>query len=299
MPPLFTVVIPAYNRADLLGATLRSAIDQWFTDYEIIVADDGSTDRTREVAASFGERVRVVTQPNKGPGAARNLGVRNAQGRYIAFLDSDDLWFPWTLEVFARIVRETGEPSLISGKMAFFSDEAHAAVPDAPPRWVRDADFYASCGRLVLVGSGMVVIRRDAYLEAGGFVERFINYEDLDMGMRLGASPGFVEVLDPPTVAVRQHADSVTQNVTRTLEGALHLIEQERSGKYPGGGARRGERRMILSRLIRPASFSGLAGSPADRRMAWAIYRKTLTWNLRLMRLRYLVGFPVRAILGR
>ncbi|MCE9589704.1 MAG: glycosyltransferase family 2 protein [Planctomycetes bacterium] len=300
MPPLFSVVVPSYNRAGLIGATLRSVLAQRMTDWEIIVADDGSTDGTPDIAAAMDPRVRVVRQPNKGPGAARNLGVAHATGKYVALLDSDDLWFPWTLEVFARIIREAGEPSLISGKMAVFTDERSVAdVRQAEPRWLRSDDFYASHPRIVLVGSGMVVIRRDAYLAAGGFVEGHINYEDLDFGMRLGVSPGFVEVLDPPTVAVRQHAGSVTKIVGRTLEGALYLIDQENAGKYPGGAAREHERRVILSRLVRPASFSGLTANADERRMAWEIYRRTFRWSLHLRRWRYLAGFPVRGMLGR
>lgn len=300
MPPLFSVVIPSYNRASLIGATLRSVLAQRFTDYEIIVADDGSTDGTPEVAAAVDPRVRVLTQTNQGPGAARNLAVKHATGRYIALLDSDDVWFPWTLEVYARIIREAGEPALISGLMAFFNEESDVVeVREAAPRWLSFRDYFDSSHRIVLVGSGMVVIRRDEYLSVGGFTELFINYEDLDMGMRLGASRGFVEVLDPPTVDIRLHSGSVTRNVRRTLEGALYVIRQERDGAYPGGAARRCERRVILSQLLRPASFSGLTRDTDCRAMAWSIYRQTFGWNLALLRLRYLLGFPIKAILKR
>jgi glycosyltransferase involved in cell wall biosynthesis len=98
---LFSVIIPTYNRAALLCTALDSVFAQTFTDYEVIVVDDGSTDGTAAMVASYGGRVRYFQQQNKGPGAARNLGAQHATGEYLAFLDSDDLWFPWTL--LARI----------------------------------------------------------------------------------------------------------------------------------------------------------------------------------------------------
>src|SRR4051812_6017095 len=100
---LFSVVVPTYNRLYLLSRALETVCAQTHADFEIIIVDDGSTDGTREWLASHGAPVpvRVLEQSNRGPGAARNLGIREARGDYIAFLDSDDLWFPWTLETFA------------------------------------------------------------------------------------------------------------------------------------------------------------------------------------------------------
>src|SRR5437660_10167324 len=101
---LFSVVIPTYNRVDLLAQTLDSVWCQDFTDFEVVVVDDGSNDGTREYLRGLGDRIRVVQQANGGPGAARNAGIREASGNYVALLDSDDLWFQWTLKAFARAI---------------------------------------------------------------------------------------------------------------------------------------------------------------------------------------------------
>ena len=90
-PPEFSVVIPTYNRLDYLKQALSSVWAQTFTDYEIIVVDDGSNDGTREYLHGLRSKLRILSQPNSGPGAARNIGLREAQGDYIALLDSDDL----------------------------------------------------------------------------------------------------------------------------------------------------------------------------------------------------------------
>ena len=98
--PRVSVVIPVYNRADLIRETLESVLAQTYRDLEVIVVDDGSTDETPEVLASYAHdtRVRVIQQTNQGEGAARNTGVRAARGEYVAFVDSDDVWRPDKLE---------------------------------------------------------------------------------------------------------------------------------------------------------------------------------------------------------
>src|SRR6266849_1500345 len=97
----FSIVIPTYNRAQLLAHALESVWRQRFRDYEVIVVDDGSNDETQAYLHGLNNKVRVIRQENRGPGAARNIGAHQAHGDYVAFLDSDDLWFPWTLDVFA------------------------------------------------------------------------------------------------------------------------------------------------------------------------------------------------------
>ncbi len=101
-----SVIIPTYNRAELVGAAVRSALGQTCPPYEVIVVDDGSTDGTAAVLAGFDARVVVIRQVNQGVSAARNAGIARATGDFVAFLDSDDVWEPWKLEAqgacFAR-----------------------------------------------------------------------------------------------------------------------------------------------------------------------------------------------------
>src|SRR6187402_2155965 len=120
--PLFSVIIPVFNRAELLRETLASLAAQQFTDFEIIVVDDGSSDGSADVARQSGANVHVFEQTNRGPGAARNLAIRHATREYLAFLDSDDVWFPWTLRTYAHVINETASPSFIAGKPLRFHD---------------------------------------------------------------------------------------------------------------------------------------------------------------------------------
>lgn len=105
--PLFSVIIPVHNRADRIARTLHSVWNQTFHNFEVIVVDDGSTDDLHTVlAAQTDERLRVIRQDNAGPATARNTGVAAAHGSYIAYLDSDDRWFPEHLAIAASTIRQ-------------------------------------------------------------------------------------------------------------------------------------------------------------------------------------------------
>src|SRR6266536_3253697 len=116
----FSVVIPTYNRLDFLKEAIRSVWDQTHADYEIIVVDDGSTDGTMDYLVSLGALVKTLHQEHRGPAAARNLGVSQAAGTYVAFLDSDDFWFPWTLTALHKVIQQRDQPSLISAATVEF-----------------------------------------------------------------------------------------------------------------------------------------------------------------------------------
>src|SRR5262249_22901776 len=126
--PKFSVIIPAYNRLNFLQQALNSVWTQIFTDYEVVVVDDGSADGTWDWLVAQGKRIRAIRQPNRGPGAARNRGAREAQGDYVALLDCDDLWFPWTLDVFAWAIQNHGYPTILAGKWFEFVDVAELIV---------------------------------------------------------------------------------------------------------------------------------------------------------------------------
>jgi glycosyltransferase involved in cell wall biosynthesis len=292
---LFSIVIPTFNRAALLARTLESVWAQHWTEFEVIVVDDGSTDGTAEFVRGLGGKVQLVTQSNLGPGAGRNNGARLARGEYLAFLDSDDLWFPWTLANFAELIRRHTQPAILGAKLMEFSDEVQlVTVRETPMQADVFEDFIASHRSSYFVGAGMSVLRREEFLKTGGFTNKPINAEDHDLILRMGAAPGFVQVTSPVTLAWRRHAGSATTNLSRTVAGSLYLVEQERLGAYPGGPERARERRRILTRHARPATLDCL--QHGLYRDAWKLYRALFRWHVMLGRWKYLLGFPVRAL---
>jgi hypothetical protein len=135
----------------------------------------------------------------------------------------------------------------------------------------------------------MTFVRRDVFLEAGGFSSREMNLEDHDLILRLGTSAGFVRIVDPPTLGWRRHDASTADQSVRSFAGCRHLIENEQRGVYPGGKTRSVARRKIITRHIRPWALT-LARTGAWR-PAWSLYNSTFVWNLSLNRWRFLLGF--------
>jgi glycosyltransferase involved in cell wall biosynthesis len=288
---LFSIIIPTYNRRDLLRRTLDSVRAQTFTDFETIVVDDGSTDGTMEYLARLAGKVRVIQQANAGPGAARNAGVAVAAGTYLAFLDSDDMWFPWTLATYARAI-DAGAPALITGRHIDFSEERLLnGVQERPVRTRRFDDFLGCSEHPVAAGTCILVVERATFLAAGGFTNRVLNGEDIDLVLRLGDAGAFVQVIEPITIGWRNHGTRETANLQRSVDGMNYLIDQERSGKYPGGDGRARERRRIITRQVRPISFALLRAGQA--RAAMQLYMSTLAWHRAEGRWRYLGAFPI------
>lgn len=291
---MISVVIAGYNCSATIRATLDSVLAQETPAAEILFVNDGSTDETGQIVRTF-RSVRLIEQENLGPGAARNTGVRYAQGEYIAFLDSDDLWLPWTLAVFEETIRCYGQPELIAAQLREFRNDAELANLRPDPLVV-DAfdDYFASSGNRYFVGAGMMVVRRDAFERVGGFTNERIYAEDLDLAMRLGTGRGFAQILAPVTLGYRRHAASSRRNHRLIHTGMLKLIESERRGIYPGWSARARERRELITLFARPCSLDFLREERPG--LGWHVFRLTFGWNLRQRRWKYLVGFLIRSV---
>lgn len=288
--PFFSVIIPSYNREALIGATLDTVFAQTLSDFEVIVVDDGSTDKTLDVVRSYGDRVKLLTQKNSGPGAARNLAVSVATGEYLAMLDSDDLWFPWTLDTYRQVIEQEKSPAIVVGKPLVF---IHPNVPTgdkAPLQTLRFKDYLDSGDEWRWFSVSSFVIRRESFERVGGFCSQGINGEDADLMMRLGVEPGFIQVTSPHTFAYRDHTGNVMKNLQKSVDGLVHALDQEDAGQHPGGAARQLERWRIIARTARSLSIT--VARLGMRQQAWMIYRRTLRWQMKLGKWRYVAAFP-------
>jgi len=290
--PFFSVVIPSYNRGPFIADTIDSVLVQRETDREIIVVDDGSTDSTLDVLAGYGDRIRVFRQQNAGPGAARTLGMRHARGTYVAFLDSDDLWPPWTLATQRAMIDRHGSPAVVASRQRDIRTTAEmTALVEEPVVARRYDDFFAS-PRGWWLPSGLVVHRETA-LGVGGFTDRIRICEDADFWLRLGTARGFVAIEQPLCIGYRVHDGNISASWPGRIHGVRTLMATERAGGYPGGSARRWERRDYICRHARPITLGAARGG--ELAGSWRLYRETVGWHLRLGRWRYLAGFPLVA----
>jgi glycosyltransferase involved in cell wall biosynthesis len=295
---LFSVIIPSFNRLSYLPRTLESVTAQTFRDFEVIVVDDGSTDGTLDYLNSLGSKARIVCQDNLGAGAARNAGAEIARGDYLAFLDSDDVWLPWTLATFAQLIQEAPPAALLSAAVYEFLDDSELGqLRFLSPEFKYFPDYFAASHTGFYIGSGMAVVRRSAFAKAGGFSLVKINAEDHDLALRMGQEPGFIQILQPVTLGWRRHAGGATKHTKQSIEGARYLIARERCGVYPGGRQRSKERREIISRHVRPVALECLKQGRLPE--AWQLYYSSFAWQLALRRWKFLFGFPVKAALQR
>ncbi len=294
---MFSVIIPTYNRADLLPATLESVLRDTEQEIEVIVSDDGSTDDTLNALRPYRDRVVIVEGQNTGPGPCRNRAIEIAHGDYVAFLDSDDLWFPWTLDTYRRAIEENGYPSWLAGSARIFSNSTQLTNVEALPldgaRYASFLAYAVSVRSRWCLGVSGVVIARDALTRSGLFPNRRGNAEDTDLWLRLGVAEGFVRIHDPPCFAERKHGCNVSDDLDRVLEGVHDLIEAETLGRYPGGSKYQRGRLEVLTLPVRNACVACLKRGRI--RQAWALYFRCRHWHFAMRRFRFLLLFPVLA----
>ena len=187
MKPKVSVIIPAFNTEKFLAETIRSVLDQTYGDYEVIVVDDGSSDGTLDVARSFEPRIKVLAQPNGGPASARNLAIKNSQGDYIAFLDSDDLWMTDKLEEQVAFLESNPAVGLVYSEALMFTGNNGADENQREDRLYLTILHFRSLLFGDYIPNSTVVIRRACVDKVGLLNEsrELIGVEDYEYWMRV------------------------------------------------------------------------------------------------------------------
>lgn len=227
MIPSVSVVIPTYNYGRFIAETIESVLAQTLPPAEIIVVDDGSTDETEEIVRGFGDKVRYIRQENQGVCEARNNGVANSSGEYIAFLDADDIWEPEKLEKQIAKFTDDDEIGLVHCGMREFDDGTGETIRlhlEGREGWVAD-DILLWKGPVIVGPGGTIVVTRMAFNYADGFDPKLKVGEDLDFCYRVAKKykVGFVaEVL----VEYRSHGANAHSNVREMELGMSRFYEK-------------------------------------------------------------------------
>jgi glycosyltransferase involved in cell wall biosynthesis len=221
-----SVVIPAYNSIAYLPETVESVLKQTFTDFEVLIIDDGSSDQTVEWASQITDpRVKLMKQKNQGSSGARNTGIAHAQGEYVALLDADDIWEPTKLE--KQVLRLEGNPAVgLVDTWAVLANEQGKPTgkvfgsPTEDDVWQRLVEFKTVC----CCGSTSL-IRRCCFETVGVFNQNLHFLEDLDMFIRIAAHYSFA-VVKEPLIRYRQHPNNKSNNSQEVLEAFRTIIEK-------------------------------------------------------------------------
>ncbi|SRR6266550_51023 len=226
--PAVSVVIPAHNAAPWLGDTLRSVLAQTYRDFEVIVVNDGSTDQTGKVIASFRRNVRCVEQSNHGLPAARNTGIRNASGDWIALLDADDLWLPEKLARQMSLVNEHGLKWVYCDAYMFDDATGITTSTFSAGRRLPDGDVLRPLFLRNFIGTPTTVIRRDVFDDVGMLDETLVPCgEDWDLWLRIAARyPVGVVRLPLARYRVRRGSMSGVLNYEVGFQRFLTVIER-------------------------------------------------------------------------
>jgi glycosyltransferase involved in cell wall biosynthesis len=250
-----SVVIPAFNASKYIAETIHSVLQQTLPADEVLVIDDGSTDNTAAIAASFGPPVRVIRTPNSKLPAARNRGVKEAKGEWIAFVDADDLWAENKLERQMQELSRHPEADLCYTGRILFESSGRTVPRDVikvPPataiaqEMLNTNKFPPSC----------VVIRRSTFLDVGGHDTSFPYVEDWDLWLRLiKAGIKFVDCPEP-LLRYRIHPDNMTHNAMPLLEGADRVYRTHIMPQFSG-----------FTRWFRYSAFRGRVESQAAQVM--------------------------------
>ena len=222
---MFSVVIPLYNKAPHIEATLRSVLSQHLVPDEIIVVDDGSTDGGDLLVSSFSEQgVRMIRQRNSGASAARNAGVAAASAAYVAFLDADDLWQPTHLASLRQAIIKVPQAGLFSTlhqiRVAARTFEPRSAFPMGFVGKVDDF-FAAMAVSLSLVCSSTACVKRLSLLEIGGFPVGMHRGEDLIVWMKMAKAFGMAHSATVTAIYNRDAVNRSTDGCAAVAPGSL------------------------------------------------------------------------------
>ena len=287
-----SVVIPAYNHSAFLAGTLQSVFEQHLRPVEVIVVDDGSTDRTGDVLRMYEARIRVLSQPNRGVAAARNAGAAAASGAVLAFLDADDVWFPTKLE--RQMARVALEPELGLVHCGVQEIDGGGRVLrtrlDGLEGWISREMLLFRRG-VILGGGSAAIVPRAVFEHVGGFDEGLSTSADWDVHYRIACRyrVGFVpEAL----VGYRVHGGNMHRHV--------QVMARDMLKAYANAFSERDPELQRVRRLAYGRLHSMLAGS-FFRAGEYSHFLRHALASVALQpeRVGYFAGYPVRALRRR
>ena len=235
--PRVSVIIPTYNRADLIGETVESVLSQTFDDFEIIIVDDGSTDSTREVVRGFDGPIKYIYQENQGVSCARNRGFEASRGDYICFLDSDDVWSPRMLEREVSLLDSNSDLGFVYSDYQFVNRDGEMlpkpAVFRAHP--LRRGRIFRFLVYFDFIIFSTVLARRDCINKVGLFDPSFEAAQDLDWLLRM-TSVYETDYVSEQLCLYRKHDGNTPSTLTEACTARLiaKYLSDERTKRSLG-----------------------------------------------------------------
>ncbi len=227
--PAVSIIIPTYNRSQLIARAVKSVLNQTFQNFELIIVNDASTDNTEEIINSFNDkRIKYVRhEKNKGEAAARNTGIKTAVSEYIAYQDSDDEWLPGKLAKQMELLDKA--PPQVGVIYTGFWKTWKNNRTYIPFSWVRkkDGDIHKELLKGNFIGSPVVIVKKECFDEMGLFDERLRNLVDWEMWLRISKRYHF-RCVDEPLVIAHYDSDNVSDRPGSLIEAMELVLEKNR-----------------------------------------------------------------------
>lgn len=229
METMVSIIVPTYNRENVIGRALRSILRQTYSSYEVVVVDDASTDGTESVVADLQDpRIRYIAlQENQGAAHARNVGIREAKYDYIAFLDSDDEWLPDKLELqMKKMLKSSEQFAMVYCRMRGLSRDGSGTFVCPQQDYVKEileGDLFKPLLFQNVIGTPAMVARRECLEQVGGFKETLHCLEDWELILRI-AKRWKIGFVDKILVQIHRSQGSVSTNTTWYLIARCYMV---------------------------------------------------------------------------
>ena len=181
--PSVSVIIPTFNRASWIAGAIDSVLEQTFKNFELLVIDDGSADNTTEIVASYEDQLKYFYQPNKGPSAARNSGIKKAEADLVTFLDSDDRWHKEKLETQVDLMAQNPNVKICYTDEIWIRNNKRVNPKKIHQKY--SGWIYQQCLPLCIISPSSVMIHREVFEKVGLFDENLLVCEDYDLWLRI------------------------------------------------------------------------------------------------------------------
>ncbi|MFC1666594.1 glycosyltransferase family 2 protein [Candidatus Omnitrophota bacterium] len=213
---MISVVIPTFNRAPFLKKAIESVLSQSYQDFELIIVDDGSQDKTHELIARYASRIVYIKQRNKGPSAARNLGLQKSKGEFIAFLDSDDWWKKEKLAT--QICKMQQNPYFLVSHTEEIWHRKGVLLNQKKKHKKFPGHIFDKCLPMCVVSMSTAMIRRRLFDDVGFFDETLACCEDYDFWLRASIKHQFLLIDEPLTLKEGGRPDQVSYIHARRMD---------------------------------------------------------------------------------
>ena len=230
--PKVSVIIPAYNAEKYIAETLDSVLNQTYSDYEVIIVDDGSKDKTvsiiKQYQAKYPEKVGLIQKENGGPASARNMGIRTAIGEYIAFIDADDLWLPEKLEKQIKCFEaQPSEVGMVYTDAKKFDGDGIWTLPEKYRHNYIEGWIYKDLLKANFIPNQSVIVRKRCFEKTGLFDEsiELISMEDYEMWLRI-AKDWKISFFNETLSLYREQAQGISKKFESSLTAGIRLLEK-------------------------------------------------------------------------